>query len=108
MAPASEILSHFGDEELKCEDIRIAMGVVAPRPVRARKAEEALLGKVISAKSVADAAGIAASESTPRDSVRGEAWYRREMVKVLVQRAIMKSIDRIVRPDEMVYPDRLW
>jgi len=30
------------------------------------------------------------------------------MVKVLVQRAIMKSIDRVLRPDELVYPDRLW
>ncbi len=107
-APASEILSHFGDEELKCEDIRIAMGVVAPRPVRAKKAEDALRGKVISDKSVAAIAEIAASEASPRDSVRGEAWYRREMVKVLVQRAVMKSLDRIIRPDEMVYPERLW
>ncbi len=105
---SSELLTYFADEELKCEDIRIAMGVVAPRPVRARAAEAALRGQVISAETVARAAELAASESTPRDSVRGEAWYRREMVRVLVQRAIMKSIDRVLRPDEMVYPDRLW
>jgi carbon-monoxide dehydrogenase medium subunit len=107
-APASEILSYFGDEDLKCEDIRIAMGVVAPRPIRAKKAEDELRGKIITDKTVTRIAEIAASESSPRDSVRGEAWYRREMVKVLVQRAVMKSIDRIVRPDELVYPDRLW
>jgi carbon-monoxide dehydrogenase medium subunit len=107
-APASQILAQFGDEEMKCVDIRIAMGVVAPRPIRAKKAEEALRGKVISDTSVAAAAEIAASEASPRDSVRGEAWYRREMVRVLVQRAIMKSLDRIIRPDEMVYPNRLW
>jgi carbon-monoxide dehydrogenase medium subunit len=107
-APASQILAQFGDEELKCEDIRIAMGVVAPRPIRAKKAEGVLRGKVISDKSVAAAAEIAASEASPRDSVRGEAWYRREMVRVLVQRAIMKSLDRIIRPDETVYPNRLW
>ena len=63
---------------------------------------------MISGETVARAAEVAASESSPRDSVRGEAWYRREMVKVLVQRAIMKSIDRVLRPDELVYPDRLW
>ncbi len=108
MASASEILSRLGDEELKCEDIRIAMGVVSPRPMRAKKAEDALRGKIISDKTVAAIAEIAASEASPRDSIRGEAWYRRDMVKVLVQRAIMKSIDRIIRPDEMVYPDRLW
>jgi len=107
-APASEILAHFGDEELRCEDLRIAMGVVAPRPIRAKKAEAMLAGKVISAETVAACAETAASEASPRDSVRGEAWYRREMVKVLVQRAIMKAIDRIVRPDAEVYPDRLW
>jgi carbon-monoxide dehydrogenase medium subunit len=107
-APASEILARFGDEELKCEDIRIAMGVVAPRPIRAKKAEDALRGKIISDKSVAAAAETAASEASPRDSVRGEAWYRREMVQVLVQRAIMKSLDRIIRPGETVYPNRLW
>jgi carbon-monoxide dehydrogenase medium subunit len=107
-APASEILSRFADEELRCEDVRIAMGVVAPRPIRAKKAEGMLAGKVISADGVAAASEMAASESSPRDSVRGEAWYRREMVKVLVQRAFVKSIDRIVRPDADIYPDRLW
>ena len=107
-ARSSELLTHFADEELRCEDIRIAMGVVAPRPIRAKAAEAVLRGRVISGETVARAAEVAASESSPRDSVRGEAWYRREMVRVLVQRAIMKSIDRVLRPDELVYPDRLW
>ncbi len=105
---SSELLTYFADEELRCEDIRIAIGAAAPRPIRARKAEEALKGQVISDKTVAAAARIAASESAPRDDMRGEAWYRREMVEVLVRRAVMKSLDRVLRPDEMVYPDRLW
>ena len=107
-APASEILSHFGEEELRCEDIRIAIGAAAPRPIRARKAEEALKGQLISDETVAAAARIAASESAPIDDIRGEAWYRREMAEVLVRRAVMKSLDGVLRPDEMVYPDRLW
>jgi carbon-monoxide dehydrogenase medium subunit len=107
-APISEILGHFKDEDLRCEDIRIALGVVGPRPMRVPKAEAGLRGRIISEETVASVAEIAASESTPRDSVRGEAWYRREMVKVLVRRAVMKSIDRILRPDERIYPDRLW
>ena len=108
MAPTSTILALFEEEQLRCGDIRIAMGVVAPRPIRAKKAEEALRGKVLSAKLVQEASEIAASEASPRDSVRGEAWYRREMVKVLVKRALMKSIDRVVRPDELFYPERIW
>jgi CO/xanthine dehydrogenase FAD-binding subunit len=89
-------------------DVRIAMGVVAPRPIRAKKAEAALKGKVLSEKLVAEVAEIAESEASPRDSIRGEAWYRSEMIKVLVRRAIMKAIDRVVRPSEVVYPERLW
>jgi CO/xanthine dehydrogenase FAD-binding subunit len=108
IAPMSQIFSLFAEEELRCDDVRIAMGVVAPRPIRAKKAEAALKGKVLSDKLVQEASEIAASEASPRDSIRGEAWYRSEMVKVLVKRAIMKAIDRIVRPDELFYPERLW
>ena len=101
-------MGYFEDEKLKCEDVRIAMGVVAPRPIRAKKAEAALKGRVLSDKLVAEIAEIAQSEASPRDSIRGEAWYRSEMIKVLVRRAIMKAIERVLRPGEVVYPERLW
>jgi len=104
----SNILKRLEDEKLVCEDVRIAMGVVAPRPIRARKAEEALKGKVISEKLFEEIGEIAASESQPRDSIRGEAWYRRDMVKVLTKRAILKAVDRVIRPDDTIWPDRLW
>lgn len=104
----SNILKRLEDERLVCEDVRIAMGVVAPRPMRARKAEEALKGKVISEELFEEIGEIAASESQPRDSIRGEAWYRRDMVKVLTKRAILKAVDRVIRPDDTIWPDRLW
>jgi CO/xanthine dehydrogenase FAD-binding subunit len=104
----SNILRRLEDEELRCEDVRIALGVVAPRPMRARKAEAALQGKVISEKLFEEIAEIAAAEAQPRDSIRGEAWYRREMVKVLTKRAILTAVDCVLRPDDMIYPDRLW
>lgn len=108
LEPASKILSMFAEENLRCEDVRIAMGVVAPRPIRAKQAEAALKGQVVSDALLAEVSEIAASECSPRDSIRGEAWYRREMVKVLVRRAAVKAIDRILRPDEFFYPERLW
>jgi carbon-monoxide dehydrogenase medium subunit len=104
----SNILKRLEDEQLVCEDVRIAMGVVAPRPIRAKKAEAVLKGKVISEGLFEEIAEIAASESSPRDSIRGEAWYRRDMVKVLTKRAILKAVDRVIRPDDMIHPDRLW
>jgi CO/xanthine dehydrogenase FAD-binding subunit len=104
----ANILSRLKDEELRCEDVMIAMGVVAPRPMRAKKAEAALRGKIVSPELFEEVGNIAASEAQPRDSIRGEAWYRSEMIKVLVKRALIKSIDRVIRPDEAIYPERLW
>lgn len=89
------------DDNLRCEDARIAMGVVAPKPIRAKKAEEALKGRIISEALLAEAGEIAASEATPRDSIRGEAWYRKEMVKVLTKRAIIKAMERIKNSVEL-------
>ncbi len=108
MDSISNILKKLEAERIVCEDARIAMGVVAPRPMRAKKAEAALVGKAISETLFEEIGEIAASEAQPRDSIRGEAWYRRDMIKVLVKRAMLKSIDRIVRPDDTIYPERLW
>ena len=104
----SVILKRFEDEKLVCEDVRIAMGVVAPRPMRAKKAEGALKGRVISEVLLQEIGEIAASECQPRDSIRGEAWSRRDMVKVLTTRAILRVVDRIIRPDDTIWPERLW
>ncbi len=104
----SNILSRLKEEGLKCEDARIAMGVVAPRPIRAKKAEAALKGKIVSPELFEEIGNIAAGEAQPRDSIRGEAWYRSEMIRVLTKRALIKAIDRVIRPDEAIYPERLW
>lgn len=105
---SADIVSKLEDEGVTCEDARIALGVMAPRPIRAKKAEEFLKGKVVSEKLFAEIGEIAASECQPRDSIRGEAWYRRDMVKVLAKRAILRAVDRVIRPDDTIWPERLW
>jgi CO/xanthine dehydrogenase FAD-binding subunit len=77
-----------------CEEIRIAMGAVAPTPVRAKKAEEALRGKPISDTLIETAGSLASEESSPIDDIRGSAEYRKEMVRVLTKRAIKQSWER--------------
>ena len=62
----------------------------------------------ISDELLEDVAEAAAKEAQPRDTIRGEAWYRRDMIKVLVKRMVMKSIERVVQPEETVFPVRLW
>ncbi len=47
-SPISAVLHRLEEDELLCKEIRIALGVAAPTPMRARKAENLLRGKKIS------------------------------------------------------------
>jgi len=75
----------------ECEDARIALGACAPIPMRARKAEEILRGHPLSDENVQKASQAASDESDPRvDSFRTPFEYRKEMIKVLTNKAIKK------------------
>ena len=71
-----------------CKRIRIALGAVAPTPIRARQAEGLLNGNALSPDSINKAAELASSESDPISDFRASAGYRRELVKTLVVRGI--------------------
>jgi len=77
-----------------CAKVRICLGVAAPTPFRALAAEKHLLGKIVNEENLAEAGRIAGQESRVRDSIRGVAWYRREMVGVLVKRMGLKALER--------------
>lgn len=70
------------------KNIRIALGAVAPTPIRATKAEEMLEGKNIDIELIDKAAEAASEECSPISDIRASAAYRRAMVKVLVRRAV--------------------
>jgi len=76
-----------------CQEARIALGSVAPTPIRARKAEETLKGKAIDQRITDEAAEAAAEETRTISDIRSTAEYRREMSRVLVKRAITKSLE---------------
>jgi carbon-monoxide dehydrogenase medium subunit len=107
-SPISSILHTMEKDELTCKEIRIALGVAAPTPIRALKAENLMRGKKISDELLEEVANTASVEAQPRDSIRGEAWYRKDLIRVLVKRMAMKSIERVVRPEETIFPERLW
>lgn len=69
--------------------VKIALGAVAPTPVRAHLAEKVLEGKRMDAGLIQEAALIASEKETYCISdVRASDWYRKEIVRVLVQRAL--------------------
>jgi aerobic carbon-monoxide dehydrogenase medium subunit len=75
-----------------CRGLKIALGAVAPTPIRAGDAEKVLDGKAINDALIEQAAQAAADESRPITDVRASADYRREMVKVFTQRAVRGAI----------------
>jgi carbon-monoxide dehydrogenase medium subunit len=77
------------DEKIK--QARIALGAVAPTPLRAYEAERMLIGKAPTQKIIEHAAVQAAEEAVPISDMRGSANYRREMVKVLTRRTLKES-----------------
>ncbi len=107
-SPISTILHSLEEDEIICKETRIALGVAAPTPMRAINAENLFRGKIISDELLEEVAETAVKEAQPRDTIRGEAWYRRDMIKVLVKRMAMKSMERVLRPEETIFPVRLW
>ncbi len=89
------VLLTLEDDGQTCKKARIVLGVAAPTPMRAFDAEKLLTGKKITEDLLSKAGQIAADESKVRDSVRGKAWHRKEMVRVQVRRMGLKCLDII-------------
>jgi aerobic carbon-monoxide dehydrogenase medium subunit len=88
------VLLGLEPDMVTCARARICLGVAAPTPFRAREAEKSLSGRPVTDETLAEAGRIAAGESRVRDSIRGLAWYRREMVGVLVKRMGLLALER--------------
>jgi aerobic carbon-monoxide dehydrogenase medium subunit len=88
------VLLSFAEDMRTCTDARIGLGVLAPTPMRAKNAEAILKGREITDEVLKKAGKTAAEECKARDSIRGEAWYRREMVEVLVPRMARVAMQR--------------
>ena len=73
-------------------DIRIALGAVGPKPLRAPLAAKLLLGARPDAALLAKAAAAAQAECTPRSDVRASAEYRRGLVGGMLQRALEQCL----------------
>ncbi len=75
----------------RIRDLRIALGAVAPRPLRALRAEELLRGQLYGESLARQAGELAAQECSPIDDLRGSAAYRRRMVAVYVRRMLAQA-----------------
>ena len=88
------VLISLDDDMQTCTEARIGLGVVAPTPMRAKNAEAILKGKKVDEEILKKAGKAAAQECKARDSIRGKAWYRRDMVELFVQRMAIVAMKR--------------
>jgi carbon-monoxide dehydrogenase medium subunit len=86
------------DEQERILQARIALGAVAPVPIRSRAAEEMLLGKRIDEidEETLDQVGErAAADTRPITDVRTSAAYRKHVSNVLVRRGLDQVLNEL-------------
>ncbi len=88
------VLVSLAEDLETCLEARIGLGVLAPTPIRAKNAEAVLQGRKLNDTALQQAGEAAAAECKARDSIRGQAWYRRDMVRVLVRRMGLRAMAR--------------
>ncbi|HXD95170.1 MAG TPA: xanthine dehydrogenase family protein subunit M [Candidatus Acidoferrum sp.] len=77
-----------------CSKARIALAAVAPTPVRATAAEQALEGKPVTPEAIERAAELAVGVAKPISDQRGSADYRLHLVRVLTGRTLRTALAR--------------
>jgi carbon-monoxide dehydrogenase medium subunit len=90
-----QVAVSLGVDDGRIKEARIALGAVAPVPMRATLAETMLMGQEITAITtdvLRDVAAIAAGECDPLDDHRASAEYRRDMVGVLTRRLVARIL----------------
>jgi carbon-monoxide dehydrogenase medium subunit len=78
----------------KVKNVGIGMTSVGATNLKAKKAEQALVGHELKDDVIAEAAKQAAAESEPKDDIRGTAAYKKDMVRVFVQRGLKTALAR--------------
>ena len=74
-----------------CRRARIALGSVAPTPIRCPGAEEVLRDREMTPESISRCAKEAMAVCRPVDDLRAPAWYRLQAGEALLKRAIAQA-----------------
>jgi carbon-monoxide dehydrogenase medium subunit len=92
--PCVGVAAVLAERDGLCSHLRVLVGAVASRPQRIPDAENLALGKTVS-ESLAQQVGDAYADAIdPIDDLRGSSWYRKQLIRVLVRRAIMGAHER--------------
>ncbi len=73
--------------------VRIALGCLAPTVVRASSAEQALVGRPLDDRTIAESCIAVLADVSPIDDVRGSGAYRLKALSALLERALRRIAD---------------
>ncbi len=80
-------------KEDTCQKARIAMGAVAPTPIRVHAAEAVLEGQTPTPELIEQTADVVVETIHPIDNFRGTAQFRKEISRVYAKRALGECFD---------------
>ena len=80
-----------------CREATVALGAVAPIPIVAKEAGDAVVGRELTEETLNEAADLAAAAASPIDDIRATKEYRLELVKVLTRRVLLAAEARASR-----------
>lgn len=83
-------------ENTTIREVRVALGSVAPKPIRARKTEGHVVGLRVGSKELMETLVLLDEEISPITDVRSTAEYRKYIVKVLAWDAVNTAYERLV------------
>ena len=78
----------------KVKKAGIGLTSVGATNIKAKEAEQALIGHELTDDVIAEAAKRAAAASEPKDDIRGTAAYKKDVVRVFVQRGLKAALAR--------------
>lgn len=85
-------------ENDKIKEVKVALGSVAPTPVRAKTVEKVLRGSTPSEETIQAASEQVVKDIKPISDVRASAEYRLEMSKILTRRVLLKALKEVISP----------
>ena len=91
-AGVAAVLEMGGDDV--CEGLKVVVGAVAQTPQEIQSAEALGRGQQLTDKTIAEIADGYGSGIEPISDMRGSDWYRKQVIRVLVRRAIQQAASR--------------
>jgi carbon-monoxide dehydrogenase medium subunit len=88
------VASQLAVRDGQCVKARIALGAVAPIPLRAREAEARLENQAVTPDLIQEAANLAVQAASPISDQRGSAEFRLHLVRVLTRRTLTTALER--------------